>query len=353
MTRAGPTREEFPREHWRVARSPETLGWSSEKLAVAKQYADSLDSAAVVVVDHGIIVTQWGAPDRKFMIHSIRKSFISALYGIAVSRRQVNLNSTLAELGIDDNAPSLTDEEKSARVIDLLKARSGIYHAALYETTAMTAAKPKRYSHPPNTFWHYNNWDFNTLGTILEHATGESVFEDFKQEIAAPLQMEDFTLADTEYVRGPESIHPAYPFRMTARDMARFGLLYLRQGVWRGKQIVPKSWVAESTTAYSVADAMPQDNYSGYGYLWWVAINDHHLEGVDLPNGSFSAEGFRGHYITVIPKLDLVIVHRFDTDKDEGGVHDWQYGKLVKLILEAMPAGRRGEQRSSSTGNKP
>jgi CubicO group peptidase (beta-lactamase class C family) len=328
-------RDRFPGAHWIHVRSPEQMGWSSEKLQSAKLYSESIGSAAVVIVDHGVIVSDWGSTDKKYNVHSIRKSLISALIGIAVARGQIDLNTTLQKLGIDDNAPSLTTEEEGARVIDLLKARSGIYHAALYETPGMTAAKPARGSHPPNTFWHYNNWDFNVLGTILRDAAGLTVSQDFAKEIAEPLHMEDFELGDSEYVRGPESIHPAYPFRLTARDMARFGLLYLRNGLWNGKQVVPKNWIADSTKAYSVADGMPDFGYSGYGYLWWVEINGNHIPGATLPDGSFSAEGYRGHYITVIPKLDLVIVHRFDTDKEEGGVHGYQYGKLLNLILEA------------------
>src|SRR5258708_35658747 len=75
----------------------------------------------------------------KFKVHSIRKSFLSALYGIAVADGEIKLDDALKQLGTDDNEPSLTPEEKQARVIDLLKARSGIYHAALDETPASKA----------------------------------------------------------------------------------------------------------------------------------------------------------------------------------------------------------------------
>jgi len=130
----GAEHNEYPGKHWTQTPKPEDRGWSSDGLAAAKAYADSIDTAAVVIVDDGIIVSQWGATATKFNVHSIRKSLLSALYGIAVAKGEINLNATLDQLGIDDNEPSLTPEEKQARVIDLLKARSGIYHAALYET---------------------------------------------------------------------------------------------------------------------------------------------------------------------------------------------------------------------------
>jgi CubicO group peptidase (beta-lactamase class C family) len=145
---------EYPEKHWTQAGKAEERGWSSTRLAAAKAYADSIYTAAVVIVDDGIIVSQWGATSTKFNVHSIRKSLLSALYGIAVAKGEIDLNATLGQLGIDDNEPSLTPEEKQARVIDLLKARSGIYHAALYETPAMKTEKPPRGSHSPRSFWY-------------------------------------------------------------------------------------------------------------------------------------------------------------------------------------------------------
>ena len=320
----------YPGSSWEKAKRPEDLGWSSEKLKLAREYSETIETAGVMIVHDGAVVDEWGETARHFNVHSIRKSFLSALYGIYVKEGKIKLSSTMAELGIDDNEPSLTDYEKRARVSDLLKARSGIYHPALYETPGMKASRPKRSSHQPGTFWYYNNWDFNALGAIFEQRTKLSIFEAFKQRIAGPLQMEDYSLDNTQYVRGPDSIHPAYPFRMTARDMARFGLLFLRGGKWEDKQIVPQSWVAESTKSYS--DAGPS---GGYGYMWWVAANGKHLPEVDLKDGAYSARGAGGHYILVIPDLEVVIVHRVNTDLPVRGVGSAQFGKLVKLILDA------------------
>jgi CubicO group peptidase (beta-lactamase class C family) len=326
---------EYPGKHWTLADKPEDRGWSSEGLAAAKAYADSLDTAAVVVVDDGVVVSQWGATATKFNVHSIRKSFLSALYGIAVGKGQIELNATLEQLGIDDNEPSLTPEEKQARVIDLLKARSGIYHAALYESPAMKAEKPPRGSHAPRTFWYYNNWDFNALGTIYEKHTRDSIYGAFDTQIAERIGMEDYDPKEQQYVTGPDSVHRAYPFRLSARDMARFGLLYLRGGKWHDAQLIPPQWVRESTTAYSVADGIARDSYSGYGYLWWVAVNGNHYPKVEVPDGSFSAWGAGGHFIVIIPTLNVVVVHRVNTDDPAKKVTLEQFGELLRLILAA------------------
>ena len=111
---------------------------------------------------------------------------------------------------------------------DLLESRSGVYHEAAAESEEMSASRPARGSHPPGAFSYYNNWDFNTLGTIFEKLTGVKIFEAFTTEIADPIGMEDFSLEDCGYAyEEAKSRHPACNFRMSARDMARFGLLYL------------------------------------------------------------------------------------------------------------------------------
>ncbi|MBI2770881.1 MAG: serine hydrolase [Burkholderiales bacterium] len=323
---AGPV----PGKEWGRAASPEAAGWSSDKLRAAQAYSKTIDTAAVVIVSGGKVVDEWGQVAQRYNLHSMRKSLLSALVGIAVEQREMRLNLTLAELGIDDNEPALTPAEKRATVHDLLKARSGIYHPALYETPGMAAARPARGSHAPGTFWYYNNWDFNALGTIYEKQTGRGIFTAFNEKLAQPLQMQDFRTSDGEYFKGGASTHPAYPLRMTARDLARFGLLFLREGNWGGRQLVPAAWVRASVQPYSDV------GYDGgYGYMWWVAINARHLPFVNLPAGSYSAQGAGGHYILVIPAYDTVIVHRVNTDVRGNDVNKRQFGELVRLILDA------------------
>ena len=125
----------------------------------------TIGSAAFMIVTRGKIVAAWGDTARTFWSHSVRKSLLSALIGQAVGEGRSPAR-TLAELGIDEKAMPLTTEERRARVIDLLQARSGVYIPAAAEVDAMRDARPKRGSHPPGTFWYYNNWDFNVLGSI-------------------------------------------------------------------------------------------------------------------------------------------------------------------------------------------
>lgn len=322
-------------------------GWSVDRLRTAREYSETLDTAAVVILHHGITVDEWGATALPLKCHSVRKSLLSALYGRHVENETIDLTQTLKQLGINDSEPSLSDVELSAQIRHLLMARSGVYHPALYETAAMAAARPARGSHRPGTFWYYNNWDFNAAATIFENLTGRSIFEEFDDRIAKPLELQDFRRArDTQYVTGDDSVHPAYPFRLSTRDLAKFGLLFLRNGRWNDKQLIPKDWVAESTTSYSSAGGS-----GGYGYMWWVAADGKHFPGVSLPKASYSARGYRGQYLLVIPEWDLVICHRVNSFQKGTAVSKTDFGKLLKLILAARPSadkefGSRAEMRS-------
>jgi CubicO group peptidase (beta-lactamase class C family) len=306
--------------------SPNQAGWSPNVMERALNYAARVGTATLVVVQHGCIIDSFGDITSRLELHSIRKSLLSALIGIAVADGRIRLDATLASLGIDDVPPSLTDAEKQATVRQLLQARSGVYHVALYETEGEVRLRPARGSHLPGTFWYYNNWDFNVLGFIYERAVGTSIFRAFQDKIAVPIGMEDYRPSDGRYVTGPESSYPAYPFHMSARDLARFGLLYLHHGRWGDRQIVPASWVTESTTAWSETHIN-----SGYGYLWWTGFPDRRVPVMDLPPGAFWADGAEGQFVVVDPVDDLVIVHQ----TDGRSVSDRQKGHLIWLLLTA------------------
>jgi CubicO group peptidase (beta-lactamase class C family) len=328
--------DRWPRAAWSQA-GPSTRGrWSEEKLEVARLRAEAIGSAAVMIVENGEVIAQWGDVERRYKCHSIRKSLLSALIGLHVETGAIDLGQTLGELGIDDRE-GLSPREKAAKVLDLLMARSGVYHPTGYETEYMKNLKPARHSHGPGTWWCYNNWDFNALGTIFEKLAGRGIFDEFRDRIATPLGMQDFRYDDTrrdgEYVRFEASEHPAYPFRMSARDLARFGLLYLRGGRWGNQQLIAEKWVRNSVRSYS-----PAGERGGYGYMWWVAERDVHFPQVSVPPGTYTARGAGGHYVVVVPALDLVVVHRADTDVPGRRVEGLAFGSLMEKILEARRA---------------
>ena len=283
-----------------------------------------------MIVEDGRVVDAWGDIARKYQLHSMRKPLMSALVGIYMAKGHIDLSKTMAELGIDDNEPSLTDIEKQATLADLIKSRSGIYHPALGEAPGMKAVRPERHSHAPGTFYYYNNWDFNAAGTIFEQETGVSIFEAFSQRIAAPLQMEDFNAGDGWYNTGPESNHRYYGFRMSTRDLARFGLLYLRKGRWKNRQIISSQWVEESTAPHSA-----MGSYQGYGYMWRTSENGGPYPNIHVRQRTFGHSGLGVHFFMVMPSRNLVIVHRVNTDIPGPYPGTNQLGRLLWLILDA------------------
>lgn len=306
---------------------PASAGWSIDRLKAAHDYAASLKPTAVMVVQDGKVIASWGDVARKVNVASVRKSLLSALYGIAVAEGRIDLGSTLADLNIGDKPPALTAAERQATVRDLLMARSGIYHPAAYETGDMRRNRPERGSHAPGTFWFYNNWDFNALGTIYRQQTGEDIFRSFAQRIAAPIGMQDFSARDGTYVSEQRSIHPAYPFRLSARDAARFGQLYLDAGRWSDQQVIPASWLKASTTVYSATDR----GSMGYGYLWWTLNPDVFGAGAAL------ASGYGGQAIAIVPSKHLVVVQTVDPAQNAKGVRTSHFLKLLQQLATAAP----------------
>ena len=320
-----------PMTEWRQYAAPESAGFSSALLDKAYRYADSVRSGAVMVVYRGVVVAAWGDVGRKLELHSVRKSIVSAMFGMAADRHAISLDTTLGQLGVADRVP-LTDVERGARVRDLLAARSGVYLPAAYADVSQEAERPARGSHAPNTFWFYNNWDFNTLGVIYEKVVEPSLYDAIDRRLAKPIGMEDFTPADGFLAYEPtNSIHPAHTMRMSTRDLARFGLLYLQDGVWNGQRLIPHDWIVESTSPKSTTGVPLR----GYGYLWWTQTpgDAQRYPQVDTRK-LFYGSGTGGQLVTVIPSDDLVIVHRGDTDhgRNIAGRDAW---RIIELILEA------------------
>lgn len=257
---------------------------------------------AVCVVQNGQAVVSDGDVATPLRIASIRKSVLDALFGMAVAEGRVRLDWTLADLGIDRLA-RLTSIEAGATIQHLLMSRSGVYLPAAAETRRQQEGRPRRGRYTPGRHWYYNNWDFNVLGRIYEMVSGEELFAAVDRRLASPLGWRDFDVRrHTEWVRQPASTpFPAYNISLSARDLARFGQLYLNDGEWRGRRLLQKNWVRESTAVYSRTGR--RGLLSGYGYMWWVAtdwMSNHKL-------AAYSAVGNGGRYITVVPSLELVI----------------------------------------------
>jgi CubicO group peptidase (beta-lactamase class C family) len=318
--------ERVPGEHWMRYVDPAEAGFDAQELAAARATWEGLPSSAFLVIADGAVVAGWGDLERRFMCHSVRKSFLSALYGIYWDRGRLELDKTLADLGLDDEPEPLLESEKRARIVDLLQARSGVFHPAAY--AGRTDSRP-RGSEGPGRFFAYNNWDFNTLAAILMQEVDVDLFQAFDEHFGRPLGMQDWRVSDGYYHHERDkSKYPAYPFRMSARDAARFGLLFARQGAWGEQSILSRHWVRRSTAMCSI-----DTEVMGYAYMWWV-FREPRFE----RHGMVAALGVGNQMIAALPDSDLVIVNRANTYADE----DTPMAPLLDLI-EAILAARKGE----------
>lgn len=317
--------------------TPESQGFSTEKLENLQDHLESSGSSAMMIIVDGEIILEWGEVNKKHLIHSMRKAMLNSLYGIAVARGQIDTSMTLRELRIDDIEPALSEIELDVRVADLLKSRSGIYHDAAAVSDGMRANQPERGTHLPGEHYYYNNWDFNVLGAILEQETGRSIYEMYLNEIAIPLGMFDYKgeycsidgevpgveMPDTDgyyQYEKSQSQYPAYHFRMSARDLALYGQLYYNYGKWDNQQIISEEWIDISTKPYSMYD--PKYG-NAYGMLWYVRIPDE-----NTVRNSFYHTGLGMHMLGVYPDSKLVFVHRVDTEGD----YSFNHMDLINMI---------------------
>lgn len=307
--------------------NPEQYGFSSLKLDSLTAFLETSGSSSLLILKDGKNIYEWGSSQKKHTVHSIRKALLNSLIGIYVSNGTIDTTATLASLGIDD-LDSLTKVEKSATIADILKSQSGIYHPAAAVSEGMLRKMPPRGSHQPGEAFYYNNWGFNVLGHILEQKTGKSIYELFLEDIVKPLGMnyqgkhttievtpddddKDFVFPEVDGFYQYElhkSKYPAYHFRLSARDLALYGQLFLQDGNWSGQQIVPKEWIEYSTKPYNVTY---RPAGLAYGIFWRVLMKTE-----TRSSASFYHTGVGIHMLGVYPKSQVVLVHRVQTEED-------------------------------------
>lgn len=310
--------------------------------AFTENEPSALRTKAVVVVHNGRVIGERYAPgvnpSTRLLGHSISKSVVNALIGVLVRDGQ---------LSVTDPAPipewkSPGDTRAQITVENLLRMNAGFgfdegggasaaTHMWFAEPdTAHFAALAKLQS-APGERWGYSSRSFSLLSRIVRTRLNADpqAFRDFAwREIFGPLGMSSFT---------PEfdaagTMMGAQATLATARDWAKFGLLYLNDGVVGGKRILPEGWVKWSTT--------PTPG-SGYGAGFWLNTTSYVIEPWNFrwgipgaPKDAYMARGYMGQYIIVVPSANLVVV-RFGQSRGKGaGIES--AGALVKNVIAAL-----------------
>lgn len=244
---------------------------------------------------------------------SVAKSFLSAMFGIAVEKGEIQ---SLDQV-VTDYVPELKGSGyDGVSIKDVLQMSSGVrfnedyqdFNSDINRFGRLMAlggsfdefAASLENEREPGTYMHYVSMDTHVLGMVLRSATGQSIEDYFKTTLWTPLRPE----ASTHYIVD-SSGEPMVlgGLNMRTRDFAKFGKLYLDNGKWLGQQLVPYDWVRASVTP-DAPHLMPgkretADLELGYGYQWWLPVN---------ADQEFMAIGVYDQFIYVNQKANVVIV---------------------------------------------
>lgn len=258
---------------------------------------------------------------------SVAKSYVSALMGIAIDEGFIkNVNESITTY-----MPELSDDFKPITIEHVLNMRSGIHFDESYINPFGDVAKyyygrnlnkylgKMKIEGPPDEKFHYSSGNTQVLGRIIENAVGKPLQEYFYEKIWQPLNMEyDASWSvDSKKHNTPKAF---CCLNATARDFAKFGKLYLNNGNFNGKELIPENWIEQSLDS-----AQARKNNFMYSYQWWRIRNFKELknqkeEGLLIypdQNGkkyvcsldqAYLAKGLLGQFIYINPEKNIVIV---------------------------------------------
>ena len=253
---------------------------------------------AVLVTKDGYLIgerySQGYGPDSLGTSWSVAKSFYSAAIGVAIDEGHI--------ASVDQKASDIITEwqgtaKANVTLHHMLQMRSGYsaFDNVFFETDQTAYAIDRPIVRAPGAQFAYSNANSQLFETILRRTTGLSAHDYLSQKILAPI---DIDLKAVGLWFDAAGINPLTYccIDMKAADFARFGLLYARDGQWRGNQILPAEYVASSLTANG-----------WYGYQWWI-LNAAYFSEESAAIEVAAAQGLNGQYIFVWPEEDVVIV---------------------------------------------
>ncbi|MGZ8509937.1 MAG: serine hydrolase domain-containing protein [Chitinophagaceae bacterium] len=287
---------------------------------------------AVLIIYDGDIVAEEYAPgfnkNTVMLGWSVSKSLIAAMIGVLVRQGKLNINAPAP-------VPAWKNTEKENITIkQLLQQTTGLDFKEDYtrpsevtkmlfnhgDMAAFTAGLPLKYK--PGTVFNYSSGNTNILSWIIRQTVGEKDYANFVYQFFHTINMYS-TLLEPD--ASGTYIGSSYSYA-TARDFARFGLLYYNNGVWNNEQILPAEWVKESIVAAAA------DERKHYGYQFWLNGYDESHPAKrwypDVPADMFFADGYGGQDIYIIPSKKLVVVRL--------GLHVINENKFLKEVISSV-----------------
>ncbi|MBP3127152.1 serine hydrolase [Thalassospira sp. ER-Se-21-Dark] len=309
-------------------------------------YLEATSTNALVVVKDGTIVHEsyrnGSDANTRFMTFSVAKSYVSTLIGLALDDGFIKS----LDDKVTDYLPEMAGSGYDGPTIrNLLHMRSGVEWQEIYQfgsdtqltqvhDNSLVAYKYRwcdyaandsvESQNKPGDVFNYATLDTSVLGCVLERAVGKTGAEYMSEKLWKPAGMEN----DAYWVMdGPEDVGREFfgaGLNATARDHARFGLMFLNKGQANGKQIVPADWIDEATIPDEGFEPTALGEPFGYQYQWWT------IPGSD----AYSAIGLFHQFIYVDPENNLVIVKASHTAEPVG--HDEENLELFRQIAEKL-----------------
>ncbi len=298
--------------------------------------AHGLELHSLMLLRHGHILAEgWWAPyeaPEPHMLFSLSKSFTSTAIGLAVSEGRLTVDDLVLSF-FPAEAPAAPGENLATmRVRHLLSMSTG---NDLDTTGALRGAEDGDWvraflaqpvEHTPGTYFVYNSGATYMLSAIIQRVTGTTLLDYLRPRLLEPLNIVDAT-----WETCPRGINTGgWGLNITTADIARFGQLYLQEGVWEGRQLVPAAWVAEATTAQVDNSNHPSGNpdwMQGYGYQFWRCRH-----------GAYRGDGAFGQFCVIMPEQDAVLVTTSGTTNLQGVLDlAWEH-LLPALGDEALAA---------------
>jgi CubicO group peptidase (beta-lactamase class C family) len=280
--------------------APEEQGISSAAISNFIVEADKIDSLhSFMLVRHGHVVAEgWWGPynkDSRHMLFSLSKSFTSTAVGLAIAEGKLSLDDEVLKAFPDDAPAEPSANLKNMRLSDLLRMSTG--HQTEPPRSGSDPWTKTFLAHPvpfkPGTHFQYNTSATYMQSAMVQKATGQTLLDYLRPRLFEPLDIKDPT-----WELSPQGISTGgYGLSIRTEDIAKFGQLYLQNGKWNGKQLVPAEWVAAATARQTSNGSNPKSDWDqGYGYQFWRCRH-----------GAYRGDGAFGQYCIVLPEQDAVI----------------------------------------------
>jgi CubicO group peptidase (beta-lactamase class C family) len=266
---------------------------------------------SVLVVRNGYLVAERYTPPyqegTRHELFSVTKSVVATLVGIALEERRIaGVEAPLAEL-LPERDLLRSDSQKAAITLeDLLTMRAGLAwtegnpaYAAMYRSSDwVNSVLNLPMAEEPGSRFNYCSGCSHLLAASVQNATGRPLLDYAEEKLFGPIGIRQVAW-DTDASGMPIG---GWGLQLTPREMAKLGYLYLHDGSWEGRQVVPADWVRASVARHTATDSE-----LGYGYQWWVYPR----------HSAYLARGRGGQLVVVLPDRALVVVFTADIDDDK------------------------------------